>query len=66
MIGFEFEEGSISASIATPETDAALRETEFLCGMQAKLAGSPSTDCPWKGGMCEMWWMEGWNSIEIE
>ena len=62
---FEFEEGGISAAIATPETDEILREDAFIRGMNAKLAGIPRNECPWIGGLCQGWWEEGWDSIEL-
>ncbi len=54
MIGFEFEEGSISASIATPESDAILRENEFQKGMAARAAGISRNECPWKDKLCQL------------
>lgn len=53
------------ASIATPETDAALRRRENENGRAAKTQGLPRDTCPWLGGLCEAWWLEGYDGIGI-
>jgi hypothetical protein len=50
----------ITPAIATDKTDAKLAARERRAGAKAKLAGKPPTACPWKGGMCAAWWMEGY------
>lgn len=49
------------AAIATPQTDAKLAARERRRGAKTKLAGKPVSACPWKGGMCAAWWMEGYD-----
>lgn len=51
-----------TASIATPETDAELRQRVTQEGSNAKIAGLPISACPWRGGLCEMWWREGYDN----
>lgn len=50
-----------TASIATPEKDARISKDERTKGAQAKLEGKSAEDCPWRGGLCEQWWLEGFN-----
>lgn len=51
------------ASIATPDTDEQLREREHQKGYIARIQGYPRRANPWKGGMCSMWWEEGYDSF---
>jgi hypothetical protein len=51
--------------IATLETDARLRASENEKGRAAAKAGLPHEACPWVGGLCEVWWMEGWTGSII-
>ncbi|HEX7906702.1 MAG TPA: hypothetical protein VF534_01235 [Paraburkholderia sp.] len=50
------------ASIATPETDAALAAHERAVGRLAKAHGQARESCPWTGGVCRQFWLEGWDS----
>jgi ribosome modulation factor len=50
-----------TASIATPETDAALAERERSAGAAAKIQGQPRSACPWTGGLTREWWLQGWD-----
>jgi ribosome modulation factor len=49
------------ASIATPETDAALAAREQSLGAQARMRGEPRESCPWQSGMTRLWWLMGWD-----
>lgn len=53
----------ITASIATPESDREIRERENAKGRWAKLEGKGRDTCPWVGGLCEYWWLEGYDSV---
>lgn len=48
-----------TASIATAETDAKLREQERAKGHAAAKLGLPASACPWSGGLTRQWWLEG-------
>ncbi|KVP96439.1 hypothetical protein WJ97_11150 [Burkholderia ubonensis] len=50
------------ASLATAETDAELAQRERTKGAEAALAGKRRDECPWKGGLCERWWLEGFDN----
>ena len=52
--------------IATQETDERLRQQEISNGRQAKIDGKKPSDCPWRGGMMEYWWFEGYDSIKVD
>lgn len=49
------------ASIATPETDAALAVHERAVGALAKAHGQARESCPWTGGVCRQFWLEGYD-----
>lgn len=51
---------NITASIATRETDAMLREAYANKGKNARGQGLPQSACPWSGGVAKSWWLEGW------
>jgi len=53
--------GAVSAAIATSETDAKISERERGRGRQARFEGKSRMDCPWNGGVCEKWWLEGYD-----
>ena len=55
----------IQASIATAESDAALREREWQRGRQAALEGKTPEDCPWTGGPVRDWWLDGFANLSI-
>lgn len=50
------------AAIATAETDAAIARRERAKGAEAALAGKSRAECPWQGGLCERWWLEGFDN----
>jgi hypothetical protein len=47
------------AAIATRETDEVLAARERAKGAAAAREGKRIEDCPWKGGLVEGWWREG-------
>ena len=49
------------AAVATAETDAKIAQRERGKGAQAKREGKPRDACQWNGGMCEQWWLEGYD-----
>lgn len=50
--------------LATPKSDAVLRERERKKGLEAKLAGKPRSNCPWsRDSMMGIWWLEGYDSV---
>lgn len=49
------------ASIATPETEARLAAHERNLGHVAKAHGQARESCPWTGGRCREYWLEGWD-----
>ena len=50
------------ASVATPKTDAVLREKYRRMGADAKKAGIKREDCP-VDGLIKFWWQEGWDGV---
>lgn len=50
------------AAIATAETDAAIAWRERAKGAEAALTGKSRAACPWQGGLCERWWLEGFDN----
>jgi len=60
------DEHKIGILIASPASDEYHRRQEMAKGLQAKLDGKKPSDCPWKGGMMEYWWFEGYDSIKID
>ena len=56
----------IKTLIATPETDREIRAREYEKGFAAKLNGQSRDTCPWNGGLCEAWWLEGYDSISTQ
>jgi hypothetical protein len=48
------------AAVATHDTDAELAARERGAGATAAREGKQRDDCPWKGGPCERWWLEGY------
>ncbi|WP_157639981.1 Rmf/CrpP family protein [Burkholderia ubonensis] len=50
------------AAIATAETDAEIAQRERMKGAEAARAGKQRDDCPWTGGLCERWWLEGFDN----
>jgi hypothetical protein len=49
------------AAIATQDTDDELAARERASGAAAAREGKRRQDCPWKGGPCERWWLEGFD-----
>jgi ribosome modulation factor len=52
-----------TAGVATAESDAKLRESENQKGRAAKHDGLSREACPWSGGLCENWWLEGYDGV---
>lgn len=52
---------AFAAAIATPETDAALSVHERAVGALAKAHGQARESCPWTGGVCRQFWLEGYD-----
>lgn len=50
------------AAIATAKTDAAIAQQERAKGAEAARAGKRRGECPWTGGLCERWWLEGYDN----
>jgi len=54
-------EPAATAAIASHETDVELAARERARGAMAAREGKRREDCPWKGGPCERWWLEGFD-----
>lgn len=50
-----------TASIATPKTDAKLKEQMFQAGADAKANGYSESACPYRDGLPRAWWLEGYH-----
>lgn len=55
----------VRIAIATPESDRKLRERENRKGRMAAIDGLPRSACPWTGGLCEAWWLEGYDGVKV-
>lgn len=58
----ENEMETITSAIATAETDTKIAHRERGKGAKAKIEGKARDTCPWSGGMCEQWWLEGYDN----
>jgi ribosome modulation factor len=63
-VGIDLSE-VITIAIATPESDARISAEERHRGMMARLRGDSRDSCPWTGGLCAKWWLEGWDGTAL-